>query len=91
MTLSHPTRPARRSRDSGDSVPTAEREAWPEHAIVSTLVSAGIPYMCAWHMSPLDSYRMLAIASADRIPPDEREGGEVMGTKADARVVFGNF
>ena len=47
--------------------------------------------MCAWHMSPLDSYRMLAIASADRIPPDEREGGEVMGTKADARAAFGNF
>ena len=92
MTLSSPTR-ARPRRDSAtrDAGPTAERLAWPEHAEVASLLSIGVPYADAWHMSPLDSRRLLAIAQADSIPPGEREGGDVMGTAADARKVLASF
>jgi hypothetical protein len=72
-------------------VPTAERLAWPEHAVVASLLSIGVPYADAWHMSPLDSRRLLAIAQTDSIPPGEREGGDVMGTAADARKVLASF
>ena len=71
--------------------PTAERTAWPEHAVVTSLLSMGVPYADAWHMSPLDSHRLLAIAQADAIPPGERDGGEVAGTAADARAAFKSF
>lgn len=56
---------------------------------MASLVSVGVGYEAAWHMSPLDSRRLLAITSADRIPPAERMDGAVMGTEADARVIFG--
>ena len=89
MTLSSPTRARPRRGSAGsDAGPTAERIAWPEHAEVASLLSIGVPYADAWHMSPLDSRRLLAIAQADSIPPGEREGGDVMGTAADARKVL---
>lgn len=56
-----------------------------------SLLSVGVPYVDAWHMSPLDSRRILAIAQADAIPPGEREGGDVMGTAADAREALASF
>ncbi|MCI6843804.1 MAG: hypothetical protein MR874_03470 [Coriobacteriaceae bacterium] len=59
--------------------------------MVASLLSVGVPYADAWHMSPLDSRRLLAIAQADAIPPSEREGGEVMGTAADAKAAFASF
>lgn len=59
--------------------------------MVASLLSIGVPYADAWHMSPLDSRRLLAIAQADSIPPGEREGGEVAGTAADARAAFKSF
>lgn len=59
--------------------------------MVASLLSMGIPYADAWHMSPLDSRRLLAIAQADAIPPGERDGGEVAGTAADARAAFMSF
>lgn len=59
--------------------------------MVASLLSMGVPYTDAWHMSPLDSRRLLAIAQADAVPPDEREGGEVAGTAADAKAVFKSF
>lgn len=59
--------------------------------MVASLLSIGVPYADAWHMSPLDSHRLLAIAQADAIPPGEREGGDVMGTAADARAAFMSF
>lgn len=58
---------------------------------MASLLSVGVPYVDAWHMSPLDSRRILAIAQADAIPPGEREGGEVMGTAADAREALASF
>ena len=92
MTLSSPTRARPRRGSAGsDAGPTAERIAWPEHAEVASLLSIGVPYADAWHMSPLDSRRLLAIAQADSIPPGEREGGDVMGTAADAREVLASF
>lgn len=92
MTLSSPTRARPRRGSAGsDAGPTAERIAWPEHAEVASLLSIGVPYADAWHMSPLDSRRLLAIAQADSIPPGEREGGDVMGTAADARKVLASF
>ena len=92
MTLSSPTR-ARPRRDSAtrDAGPTAVGLAWPEHAVVASLLSIGVPYADAWHMSPLDSRRLLVIAQADAIPPGEREGGAVMGTAADARAALRSF
>lgn len=59
--------------------------------MVASLLSIGVPYADAWHMSPLDSHRLLAIAQADSIPTGEREGGDVMGTAADARKVLASF
>ena len=59
--------------------------------MVASLLSIGVPYADAWHMSPLDSRRLLAIAQADAIPPGERDGGEVAGTAADARAAFMSF
>lgn len=92
MTLSSPTRARlRRGSATRDAGPTAERLAWPEHAEVASLLSIGVPYADAWHMSPLDSRRLLAIAQADSIPPGEREGGDVMGTAADARKALASF
>lgn len=58
---------------------------------MASLLSVGVPYVDAWHMSPLDSRRILAIAQADAIPPVEREGGDVMGTAADAREALASF
>lgn len=58
---------------------------------MASLVALGIPWADAWHMSPLDSHRVIAIASADSIPPDMREGGVVLGTAASARATFGTF
>lgn len=90
VTLRNPTtRTPRPGSDGADPGPTAERVAWPEHAIVASLLSIGVSYTDAWHMSPLDSLRLLAITSADRIPPTERIDGAVMGTEADARAIFG--
>lgn len=92
VTLRNPTtRTPRPGSDGAGPDPTTERIAWPEHAIVASLLSIGVSYTDAWHMSPLDSWRLLAIAQADCIPPDDRQGGEVMGTAADARAVLGNF
>lgn len=59
--------------------------------MVASLLSMGVPYTDAWHMSPLDSHRLLAIAQADAIPPGERDGGEVAGTAADAREALASF
>lgn len=59
--------------------------------MVASLLSMGVSYADAWHMSPLDSRRLLAIAQADAIPPGERDGGEVAGTAADARAAFMSF
>lgn len=59
--------------------------------MVASLLSMGVTYADAWHMSPLDSRRLLAIAQADAIPPGERDGGEVAGTAADARAAFMSF
>lgn len=56
---------------------------------MASLLSIGVSYTDAWHMSPLDSWRLSAITSADRIPSAERMDGAVMGTEADARVIFG--
>lgn len=58
---------------------------------MASLLSVGVSYVDAWHMSPLDSRRILAIAQADAIPPGEREGGDVMGTAADAREALASF
>lgn len=58
---------------------------------MASLLSVGVPYVDAWHMSPLDSRRILAIAQADAMPPGEREGGDVMGTAADAREALASF
>lgn len=59
--------------------------------MVASLLSMGVPYTDAWHMSPLDSHRLLAIAQADAIPLGERDGGEVAGTAADAREALASF
>lgn len=68
-----------------------ERDAWPLHACVIELMRAGLSYVEAWHVSPADTRRLLALRAADAIPPDMRAPSVVMGDAEAAREAFRNF
>lgn len=55
-----------------------------------SLVQAGFSYDSAVHLSPRDTDKFLAIASATSIAPDDRVGGVLMATGADLDRMFGD-
>lgn len=90
MTLSSPTRRRRRKGRQPDGTPTAEAAAWPEEAMVASLMASGFSYQDALHISPRDYRRYTGIFSSWAIPPDDREAGAVAATQADIDAEFGD-
>lgn len=70
-----------RERKATHSQPTIEDETWPEQADVLALMGQGFTYDEAWHMSPRDHRRYVALAHAWSIPPDMRRERPVRGHK----------
>ena len=84
-------RPRKGQPQPPEYAPPKEVSAWKELALIVQLIEAGVPYGDALHMSPVDANKLLALTSAMKIPPDEREEVEIIGTAADAKAVFGSF
>lgn len=66
--MAHPTTSSKAQPTSE----TPEERMWPTARKVMALVSIGVPYLVAWHMSPLMTTRTLMLAAAQRIPEGDR-------------------
>lgn len=82
--MQHPTLPEERKPQR----PTDEEMQWPLEARICALAQLGVPPRDGWSMSPLESVRMLMIAQAQSIPPDERT---TWASAADIKAAKLNF
>ena len=79
----------KKKRNSTSSNYTVEADTWRSEAQILALMGCGFSFEDAWHLSPLDTRRFVAINGAWAIPPEDRISGAVLGTADQLKALMG--